>query len=286
MRIRHLTRVEYDGEARSSYNEVRMTPLDDGVQTTLASRIMVRPPVPVWTYRDYWGTTVSVFDLAPPHAGLTVEAISRVETSGPRPLPAPPTWSQLTGMLTGTVSGTVTRTDGALGELLRPTPMTTITDEVAGIGRAQTGGRDPHEAAAAIAAAVAGRVAYVPGSTGVQTSAQEAWEQGQGVCQDMAHLTVALLRAAGLPARYVSGYLHPATDAKIGEPVDGQSHAWVEYWAGDWVPLDPTNRLPVGEGHVVVARGRDYSDVPPLKGIYQGPGGGRQEVRVTVTRLA
>ena len=95
---------------------------------------------------------------------------------------------------------------------------------------------------------------------------------------------VGMLRAAGLPARYVSGYLHPKPDAEIGEPVEGQSHAWVEYWAGEWLPLDPTNGSPVGEAHVVVARGRDYSDVPPLKGVYQGPGESRQEITVTVAR--
>jgi transglutaminase-like putative cysteine protease len=275
LRIRHLTKVQYDGEARSSYNEVRMTPVDDAAQSTLESRIVVRPVAPVWTYRDYWGTTVSVFDLPASHRWLSVEAVSRVETLGPRPLPRPPAWSELADTA-----------EGPLAELLRPTPMTTVAQDLAQRARAQTHGRDPHEAAAAVAGIVSDRVDYVPGATGVQTSAQEVWDQGQGVCQDMAHLTVAMLRAAGLPARYVSGYLHPAPHATIGEPVVGQSHAWVEYWAGRWIPLDPTNRSAVGEGHVVVARGRDYSDVPPLKGIYQGPPAGRQEVKVTVTRLA
>ena len=79
----------------------------------------------------------------------------------------------------------------------------------------------------------------MPGATGVQTNAQEAWDKGQGVCQDMAQLTVALLRAAGLPARYVSGYLHPDPEAEPGQAVAGQSHAWVEYWAGDWVAARP-----------------------------------------------
>jgi transglutaminase-like putative cysteine protease len=120
----------------------------------------------------------------------------------------------------------------------------------------------------------------------VQTSAQEAWDQGQGVCQDIAHLTVALLRENGLPARYVSGYLHPSPRAGIGQAVAGQSHAWVEYWAGDWVAADPTNQASVGEGHVVVARGRDYGDVPPLKGIYHGAPSVSMDVTVEVTRLA
>jgi transglutaminase-like putative cysteine protease len=144
----------------------------------------------------------------------------------------------------------------------------------------------PDEAAEAISARVRGRVAYMPGATGVRTDAQEAWDKGQGVCQDMAHVTVALLRAAGLPARYVSGYLHPNADADPGTTAVGQSHAWVEYWAGDWRPLDPTSGVAVGERHVVVARGRDYNDVPPLKGVYRGAPEAATNVTVEVTRLA
>ncbi|GAA0993349.1 transglutaminase family protein [Acrocarpospora macrocephala] len=271
VRIRHLTLLEYEGEAQSSYNEVRMTPLDDRGQTTLDQRLTIRPTTPVWTYRDYWGTQVSVFDVPNGHRALTIEAVSRVETAGPRPLGKPLSWAALRAA------------DGPVAEYLRPTERTTITP---GVGLAQVPGRDPHEAAEAIAWAVHERVAYVPGSTGVLTSAQEAWDRREGVCQDMAHVTVALLREAGLPAKYVSGYLHPHRNAAIGEPVLGQSHAWVEYWAGDWVALDPTNQSKVGESHVVVARGRDYADVPPLKGIYQGPPAGRQVVKVEVTRLA
>ena len=124
------------------------------------------------------------------------------------------------------------------------------------------------------------------GTTGVRTDAQEAWDQGQGVCQDIAHVTVALLRAAGLPARYVSGYLHADPSAEPGQTAIGESHAWVEYWAGSWRPLDPTSGAPVRERHVVVARGRDYADVPPLKGIYHGAPSVAMDVTVEVTRLA
>jgi transglutaminase-like putative cysteine protease len=144
----------------------------------------------------------------------------------------------------------------------------------------------PDQTAAAIASRVRERVTYMPGATGVRTDAQEAWDKGQGVCQDMAHVTVALMRAAGLPARYVSGYLHPDTKAEPGRTAVGQSHAWVEYWAGFWTACDPTSGAAVGERHVVVARGRDYADVPPLKGIYRGAPDSVMEVTVEVTRLA
>jgi transglutaminase-like putative cysteine protease len=84
----------------------------------------------------------------------------------------------------------------------------------------------------------------------------------------------------------VSGYLHPDPKAGPGTTATGQSHAWVEYWAGSWTALDPTSGAPVGERHVVVARGRDYADVPPLKGIYHGPPDTTMDVTVEVTRLA
>jgi len=148
------------------------------------------------------------------------------------------------------------------------------------------GNADPHETATGISAAVRDHVRYMTGATGVRTNAQEAWDQGEGVCQDMAHVAVALMREAGLPARYVSGYLHADPDAEPGKTIAGQSHAWVEYWAGGWTPCDPTSGAPVGERHVVVARGRDYSDVPPLKGIYHGPPTSTLDVSVEVTRLA
>jgi hypothetical protein len=133
---------------------------------------------------------------------------------------------------------------------------------------------------------VVDRVTYMPGATGVRTNAQEAWDEGKGVCQDMAQLAVALMRAAGLPSRYVSGYLHPKATAEPGTTAVGQSHAWAEYWAGSWIPLDPTSGANVAERHVVVARGRDYTDVPPLKGIYHGPAHGDMTVTVEVTRQA
>ena len=100
----------------------------------------------------------------------------------------------------------------------------------------------------------------------------------------MAHLTVRLLPEAGLPARYVSGYLHPKPEARPGDEMVGDSHAWVEYWSGERVACDPTNRAQVGERQVIVDTGRDYGDVPPLKGIYHGAPSSTMDVTVTVAR--
>jgi transglutaminase-like putative cysteine protease len=175
---------------------------------------------------------------------------------------------------------------GRLLEFLLPTALTTVPAQIADAVVAEVAGLTPDDAAEVISARVHERITYLPGATGVRTNAHEAWDKAQGVCQDMAHVTVALLRAAGLPARYVSGYLHPDTTAAPGTTAIGQSHAWVEYWAGSWSPLDPTSLALVGERHVVVARGRDYADVPPLKGIYHGAPDGAMDVEVEVTRLA
>jgi transglutaminase-like putative cysteine protease len=279
LRIEHTTSVKYAGPVLTSFNEARMTPLTLPTQITLESRVTAGAGVPVWTYNDYWGTFVSVFDLPEAHDDLIIRAIATVETEPFGGIPAAverPSWREL-----GEKSA-----DGRLLEFLLPTPLTTVTDEISSAAIAEIAGLSPDAAAGAISDRVREHVTYMPGATGVRTNAQEAWDKGQGVCQDMAQLTVALMRSVGLPARYVSGYLHPQSEAKPGTTAVGQSHAWVEYWAGSWTPLDPTSGAPVGERHVVVARGRDYVDVPPLKGIYHGPSGGDMQVTVEVTRLA
>jgi transglutaminase-like putative cysteine protease len=276
LEIVHETRMDYQGAARASYNEARMTPLTLPSQNALQTRVSVGNGTPVWAYQDYWGTVVSSFDIQAPHNELTVRSHAMVETSAAPAAPEPLAWDELHAQADA----------GIAAEYLAATPRTTVDAALAEAARERTRGAGPLETASDIAGWVRERVAYVPGATEVQTSAQEAWDKSQGVCQDIAHLTVALLRETGLPARYVSGYLHPRPEAGIGQAVAGQSHAWVEYWAGDWVAADPTNQASVGEGHVVVARGRDYADVPPLKGIYHGAPSVAMDVSVEVTRLA
>jgi transglutaminase-like putative cysteine protease len=102
----------------------------------------------------------------------------------------------------------------------------------------------------------------------------------------MAHLVIGGLRALRIPVRYVSGYLHPTADPAVGETVQGESHAWVEWWDDGWHGFDPTNDLEPGERWVVVATGRDYLDVKPLSGIFSGAGTSSMFVQVDVTRLA
>jgi transglutaminase-like putative cysteine protease len=276
LRITHRTHVTYAGRARRSYNEARMRPPTLPRQTTLEARLSIDAAAPVWSYRDYWGTLVSSFDVQAPHEELLISATATIETSAPAPPVTPLGWPELAGR------AQVSR----LLEYLMPTARTTLHPELAAAAHERVAGADPAQAAATLAGWVREKVAYVPGATGVQTSAQEAWDQGQGVCQDIAHLTVALLREVGLPARYVSGYLYPRAEADPGDEITGQSHAWVEFWTGEWAACDPTSGTPVGERHVVVAAGRDYADVPPLKGIYHGAPSSSMDVSVQLTRLA
>ncbi|GHH23506.1 transglutaminase family protein [Streptomyces lanatus] len=276
LRINHTTKVSYAQPAASSHNEVRMTPLTLPGQTTLDARVTVSPAAATWSYWDYWGTQVTGFDLMDPHADLIITASSLVETHPPGPLPVAPAWAEVTECTA------VSR----LLEFATSTPRTTVGAELVERAREAAAGLDPHETAVAVSSLVADRVSYLPGTTGVNTSAAEAWDQGAGVCQDIAHLTIALLRGLGLPTRYVSGYLHPEREAELHRPVAGQSHAWIEYWAGDWCGYDPTNRTRADESHVVVGRGRDYDDVTPHKGIYRGVPGGPPEVTVQFTRVA
>jgi transglutaminase-like putative cysteine protease len=272
----HTTKVTYRGTARASYNECRMTPPTMTRQTALATSVRTGSNVPIWSYRDYFGTTVSSFDIQEPHEELLVKASATVQTSAAPPAPVPLPWTELRERAA----------ESYVLEYLRETRRTTMDDDVVAAVAGRVAGADPAEAASEIIKWLREKVSYVAGSTGVQTSAQEAWDAGQGVCQDMAHISVALLRAAGLPARYVSGYLHPDPKAEPGAAVAGQSHAWAEYWTGEWVACDPTNLAPVGERHVVIGRGRDYADVSPLKGIYSGAPSVAMEVTVEVTRLA
>jgi len=276
LRIVHRTQVRYQGPVRASYNEARMTPRALPRQSVLDAEVRADIPVPIWTYSDYWGTDVSSFDIQAPHEELEILAQATVETRPPPKPGRPLSWAALRERMT----------DRSLLEFLTPTARTAVAAELAETARQRTADADPLEAAEEIVSWVNQRVAYVRGATEVQTGAQEAWDMGEGVCQDMAHLTVALLREVGLPARYVSGYLHPMAAAEPGDELKGESHAWVEFWDGEWVACDPTNLAQVGERHVVVATGRDYGDVPPLKGIYRGAPNSSMHVAVTVTRLA
>jgi transglutaminase-like putative cysteine protease len=275
--IVHSTGFRYPGRVLASYNEARMTPMATPLQTTLDARIEVTPRANLFRYCDYWGTQVTAFEVRVPHDRLTVTARSIVETYPADRSEAPgDSWADLS------TAGCRDR----YAELLVTTRRTEPGDEAVALAREVVSGLAPAEAGRAVAEWLSSVLDYVPGATGVHTSAAQAWDVRKGVCQDFAHVAVGILRSLGIPARYVSGYLRPRSDAEVGEKLRGESHAWVEWWSGSWQAWDPTNGRPAGPDHVLVARGRDYDDVPPLKGIYSGAGSGELFVTVEFTRLA
>jgi transglutaminase-like putative cysteine protease len=275
IRVRHQTGYRYSGTVTASYNEARMTPQSGMGQFTLEHRLDVHPIARPFVYRDYWGTVVHAFDLHTSHNELTVTAIALVETSSRPEAASGCSWDELDAL----------DEQDRWCELLGSTQYVTPDDDLDAVGRELRAAANPRDAVLAAADWVAEHMEYVAGATDVATVASEAYRRRQGVCQDFAHVLLAILRAAGIPARYASGYLHPDADTATGATVAGQSHAWVEAWIGEWMPIDPTNRVPVGERHVLVARGRDYADVAPLKGIYSGGPAQSVGVVVELTRL-
>lgn len=272
IKTEHMTRFSYSDPAYASYNEVRVVPQTNSHQTRLEAKLATTPHAAQYTYWDYFGTQVVAFNIDQGHLDLHITSSSLVETRPSDPQPTC-TWSD------------VEEAQDTLCEYLVPTDQTAPDDElsvVAGELRAAS----PSATIDAVMGWVNDRLEYVPGVTGVQTSATEAARAGRGVCQDFAHLSLALLRASGVPARYVSGYLHPGTDAEIGDQVSGESHAWIDAWAGSWWAFDPTNAIDVGVRHVMVARGRDYSDVPPVKGVYAGNADNSMSIEVVISRMA
>ncbi|MDP9240477.1 MAG: transglutaminase family protein, partial [Actinomycetota bacterium] len=261
--VRHRTGYHYSSTVRASYNEARMTPTSSHGQHTLESRLDVSPGSRPLRYVDYWGTLVDAFDVHVPHTELVVTASSVVETTGVGDPPPPVAWDEVT-------ADAVTDRHA---ELLTPSRYVSIEVDVAAAGAALAADHRPGRAGLEAVAWAHGQLGYERGATGAHTTSAEARVAGKGVCQDYTHIALAVLRAMGLPARYVSGYLYPLTGdgATVGLTTSGESHAWVEFWAGGWIAADPTSLTAVGERHVAVARGRDYADVRPLSGVYHGP---------------
>lgn len=276
MRVVHTTGYDYASPVTSSYNEARLTPRNDARQNVVLSRVETTPSTRSYRYTDYWGTVVTAFDLHAPHTGLEVVGSSVVETEASVLPEEEVSWEQLCGE----------RVTDRFTEVLTASAYVPMHRPLRAVAAKLRKGRTPEQAARAAARWVHEEMSYVPGTTGVHTSAVQAWGERKGVCQDYAHLTLLLVRAMGIPSRYVSGYLHPRRSADVGETVAGQSHAWVEVWTGGWWGLDPTNDVDVNEQHVTVGVGRDYHDVPPLKGIYSGGGSTALDVVVEITRLA
>ncbi len=276
LRIAHTTGFEYDGKANTSFNEARLTPLTLPGQIVAHSRVEVSPTPWAYTYKDYWGSQVTAFEVLDPHTSLTVTSSATVHTSR---FPAGDPVMSWQDMRTDSIADLFTEYLAQPVRVASPDDLRTLARDIA------DSSANPTEAARAVCALVYREVKYVSGSTTVDAFAAHSWVERSGVCQDMAHIVIGALRSIGVPTRYVSGYLHPKTDPVVGKPISGESHAWIEWWDQGWRGYDPTNDTEPGDRHVIVAMGRDYNDVKPLSGIFSGSGTSRMFVDVQVTRL-
>ena len=277
LQVTHTTRYRYSAPVSQSYNEARLEPRSDRHQAVLASRVEVEPSTRVVRHVDYWGSVVHHFDVQVPHQALTVVGRATVETATELAQAGDATWGDLADPLIR----------DQFEELLVPTATVAWDEELTAVAAELAAAHaTPAGAAEAAAAWVNERLEYRRGSTGVRTTTPEVLAAGSGVCQDFAHVSLALLRAMGIPAWYVSGYLHPDPDAAIDEPILGESHAWIAAFTGTVWPLDPTSLNPVEERHIRVAAGRDYHDVAPFRGIYAGRADQDLEVGVELVRKA
>lgn len=275
LRVKHTTSFTYEAEVQASYNETRMRPDMSDRQFLLSSQLVITPLSSQHQFTDYWGTRVTSIEILTPHQELSIVAESLVEINSRPPVTGSLEWGELK---------VAPQASAELTELLTLTPLTKPPkDVVKGAHKIAAASETPDQAAREICEWINDEMSYVPGVTQVHSSAAEAWKDKQGVCQDISHITVGALRSVGIPARYVSGYLHPVDDADIGDVVEGESHAWVEWWSGAFRGFDPTNRKEVGDRHVIVGRGRDYKDVPPLRGVYDGPATSDHHVRVELS---
>ena len=271
LEIVHQTVYAYDEPAHDSHNELRLQPIDDARQRLLRFELRVEPAVALRARTDYFGNQVHYFSVPGMHRRLSIQAEAEVETLGGEQLwPRP-------GEL-GLALGDDPDSQAAGDEYLIPGRFTARTPEIERLAEVVTGraARDGGAFCAALLACLRERLEYVPGWTSVDDSAATVLEQGRGVCQDFAHVAIALAQAAGVPARYVSGYVKP-TDAP-----GTASHAWAEIFlpGRGWIGLDASHEGPIDERYVRVAVGRDYADATPVRGTIRG--GGKQSLAVDV----
>lgn len=277
LRVVHRTEFEYDAPATASYNQARMTPATTPDQILVHSRLEVTPKPWTSEYRDYFGSQVTAFEVVDPHDAMTVVATSTVQvTRHPAPPPSLPWEAYVEREVADRWTEYL-----VLPDLVAPAPdLGLAAAEIAATAAL------PGEAARAVSRLVHQQLGYLPGATDVTTPAALAWQQRAGVCQDVVHVAIGGLRSIGIPARYVSGYVHPSPDPVVGETVEGDSRAWLEWWDDGWRAFDPCSDAEPDDRYVAVATGRDYHDVPPLTGVYSGGGTSRMTVQVGITRIA
>jgi transglutaminase-like putative cysteine protease len=268
---RHTTEIRYSRAISQSVNEVRLTPLADARQRLEWSSLRAEPAARIEAGRDGFGNAVHRFALPQAHDALFVESEAMVET---RPAAIPAEWEAV-GL--EAVADPAYRQERAA--YLLPSRHVRWQEPVHSLARSLSLPEDDGLAVwlRALEGAVGETISYSRGATRVDTSVEDVVRLRRGVCQDMAHVLIALCRRRGVAARYVSGWMHNPHRAG-----PGASHAWAEAAVPGhgWMEVDPTNPGSSLERHIRLAVGRDYDDVPPLRGRFRGRTA--QELRVSV----
>ncbi len=272
-RIKHVTRYIYEQPAFDSRNIVRLAPIDAPDQRRLAFNLEVTPAAAVVEFSDAFGNLAHSIDIHPPHTELVISSTSVVDRIVP-PAP-PPAPIAIRDYLTG---DTVRTKEYA--EFLNPSRYVPFSERLRKFFwsvRPELS-EDVATYTERMIHYVRNQFAYDGGTTHVHSTVDDILTLGGGVCQDFAHLSIGLLRLAGIPARYVSGYLAPAPakDANAAPP-ELASHAWIEAMlpGTGWTGFDPTHRIRTIVRHIRIAVGRDYNDLPPVSGVYESKGGTR-----------
>ncbi len=282
LEVRHVTRYQYDQTVRESVMEIWMQPAKRVSQRLISFELELDPAAQLFSYADTFGNAVYHFDIPQPHERLTIVARSAVETEEPSSLPDMldrGEWDRL-------------KSDFVRGEhfdFLRPHgyagPSPALDAFIAEKNLDELRGLNPLRTVRELSHVIYESFGYEAGVTRADSPIEHVLETRKGVCQDFAHVMIAICRQWGIPARYVSGYLF--TDRKSGDRSDPDAtHAWVEVFLPSlrWIGLDPTNDIIAGERHIACAVGRDYRDVPPSRGVYKGEAESELSVGVTVRK--
>jgi transglutaminase-like putative cysteine protease len=280
--IVHTTAYEYSAPAIESFTELRVRPRQSNRQIVHHHVTEVTPRAALEEFTDYYDNMVECLSVPYRHKTLTVTSRSTVETLAHK--------DALSG-LDLSVSEAVRLywpQRRELFDFLMPSIHAPISPEVEAMSKKQLPSSGSFcDGIKGLCSYIYETFTYMPGVTDIRTPLSDVLRKRQGVCQDFAHLMIALLRAAGLPARYVSGYIETESVRGSSDLVGATaSHAWVEVYlpSGIWFGIDPTNDMLEGERHVQIGIGRDYHDVPPLRGVFKGAKRQQLSVMVTVSR--
>ena len=280
--IVHTTAYEYSAPAIESFTELRVRPRQSNRQIVHRHVTEVTPRAALEDFTDYYDNAVECLSVPYRHKTLTVTSRSTVET-----LPHKDALEALDLSVSEAVRLNWPQRR-ELFDFLMPSRHAPITPELEAMSKELLPSSASYaESMLGMCKYIFEKFTYMPGVTDIRTPLSEVLRKRQGVCQDFAHLMIALVRCAGLPARYVSGYLETeSVQDEAGLVGATASHAWVEVYLpnGVWVGLDPTNDMVEGERHVQIGIGRDYGDVPPLRGVFKGARRQALTVGVTVSR--